>query len=123
MQNLDTKNAESRYQKGDFGHLNTTKRTSRYQKRRTPTLVGEDCGKPFYLQSELFCLQLSFFAYSPLRCFLDTLSHCKQRSLLASKEAPSVSKKAPIVSRKAEIVSKKAQKKLKLSTVSKKAPL
>ena len=34
-------------------------------------------GKPFYLQLELFCLQLSFFAYSPLRPLLDALSHCK----------------------------------------------
>ena len=28
-------------------------------------------GKLVYLQLELFYLQLSFFAYSPLRCFLD----------------------------------------------------
>ena len=27
-----------------------------------------------------FCLQLSFFAYNPLRPLLDTLSHCKQKS-------------------------------------------
>ena len=33
-----------------------------------------------YLQLELFCLQLSFFAYSPLRPLLDALSHCKQKS-------------------------------------------
>ena len=37
-------------------------------------------GKLFYLQLELFCLQLGFFAYSSLRCLLDTLSHCKQKS-------------------------------------------
>ena len=37
-------------------------------------------GKLFYLQLELFCLQLSFFAYSPLRPSLDALSHCKQKS-------------------------------------------
>ena len=37
-------------------------------------------GKLFNLQLELFCLQLSFFAYSPLRLFLDALSHCKERS-------------------------------------------
>ena len=37
-------------------------------------------GKLFYLQLELFYLQLSFFAYNPLRCFLDTISQCKQRS-------------------------------------------
>ena len=37
-------------------------------------------GKLFYLQLELFCLRLSFFAYSPLRPFLDALSHCKQKS-------------------------------------------
>ena len=41
--------------------------------------------KLFYLQLELFYLQSwSFFAYSPLRCFLDTLSHCKQRSSIVS---------------------------------------
>ena len=28
-------------------------------------------GKLFYLQLELFCLELSFFAYSPLRRLLD----------------------------------------------------
>ena len=37
-------------------------------------------GKPFYLQLELFRLQLSFFACSPLRPLLDALSHCKQKS-------------------------------------------
>ena len=37
-------------------------------------------GKLFYLQLELFCLQLSFFAYSPLRLLLEALSHCKQKS-------------------------------------------
>ena len=42
-------------------------------------------GKLFYLQLQLFYLQLSFFAYSPLRCFLDMLSHCKQRSSHVSK--------------------------------------
>ena len=36
---------------------------------------------------ELFCLQSSFFAYSPLTCFLDALSHCKQkRSSTVSKK-------------------------------------
>ena len=37
-------------------------------------------GKFFYLQLELFCLQLSFFAYSALRPLLDAVSHCKQRN-------------------------------------------
>ena len=32
------------------------------------------------LQFEHFSLQLSFFAYSPFRCLLDTLSHCKQKA-------------------------------------------
>ena len=36
--------------------------------------------KLFYLQLELFCLQLSFFAYSPLRPLLDALCHCKHNS-------------------------------------------
>ena len=36
-------------------------------------------GKLFYLQLELFCLQLSFFACSPLRPLLDALSHCKEK--------------------------------------------
>ena len=38
---------------------------------------GASWGKLFYLQFELFCLQLSFFAYSPFGCLLDALSHCK----------------------------------------------
>ena len=52
----------------------------------------------FYLQLELFCLQLSFFAYSPLRPLLDALSP------IVSKEGKTVSKKAPTVSRKAKMV-------------------
>ena len=39
-----------------------------------------DFGESFLLVVELSCLQLSFFAYSLLRYFLDALSHCKQRS-------------------------------------------
>ena len=37
-------------------------------------------GSFFYLQLELFCLQVSFFAYSPSRSLLDALFHCKQKS-------------------------------------------
>ena len=37
-------------------------------------------GKLFYLQLELFCLQLSFVAYSPSRPLVDALSYCKQKS-------------------------------------------
>ena len=43
-------------------------------------ISGQIRGKLFYLQLELFCLQLSFFAYSRLRPLLDALSHCKQKS-------------------------------------------
>ena len=46
----------------------------------TSWLYGNsDWGKSFYLQLELIYLQSSFFAYSPLMCFLDTLSHSKQQ--------------------------------------------
>ena len=69
-------------------------------------------GSFFYLQLELLCLQLSFFANSPLRPLLDALSHCKQKAPTVSKITKSVSKKAPIVSKKA-----------KMATASKKAPL
>ena len=55
-------------------------------------------GKLFYLQLELFAYGLSFFAYSPLRPLLDTLSHCKQKTPIVSKEAKTVSKKARTVS-------------------------
>ena len=51
-------------------------------------------GKLFYSQLELFCLQLSFFAYSPERLLLDALF-------------PTVSKKAPIVSKEAKTVEAK----------------
>ena len=37
-------------------------------------------GKFFYLQLELFCSQLSFFAFSPWRRLLDARSHCKQKN-------------------------------------------
>ena len=44
-------------------------------------------GKLFYLQLELFCLQLRFFAYSPLTRLLDALSsHCKQKLQLSAKK-------------------------------------
>ena len=79
------------------------------QPRNSPKIKG---GKLFYLQFELFCLQLSFFAYSSLRPLLDALSHCKQKAPILSKKAKIVSKKAPTVS-----------KELKFSAVSKEAPL
>ena len=44
---------------------------------RTQGVVLIFWGKLFYLQLELFCLQLGIFAYSPL---LDALSHCEQKS-------------------------------------------
>ena len=44
-QNLDTKK-RSRYQKGDLGHLDTTKKTSRYQKKMHPKI--EACTKLLY---------------------------------------------------------------------------
>ena len=75
-------------------------------------------GEIFLLTVGACLLELRFFAYSPLRCFLDAHSHCKQRS-------STVSKKAPIVSKKARIVSKKAPKhncKQKSSVVSRKLP-
>ena len=61
-------------------------------------------GKSFLLAVGAFCLQLSFFAYSPLRLLSDALSHCKQKAPTVSKDAKTVSEKAPIVSKKAKIV-------------------
>ena len=52
-------------------------------------------GKLFYIQLELYCWQLSFFAYSLLSCLLEALSHCKQKISIASEKAPTVSKKLP----------------------------
>ena len=51
-------------------------RAARLQNEIAPDFLG---GKLFYSQLELFCLQLSFFAYSPLRPLLDALSHCKEK--------------------------------------------
>ena len=49
--------------------------------KNLPTLKVQNLlGTFLYLQFELFWLQLIFFAYSPLRCLLDALSHCKQTS-------------------------------------------
>ena len=61
-------------------------------------------GKLFYLQLKLLCLQLSFFAYSPLKPLLDKLSHCKQDSSNCKQKAKIASVKAPIVSKKAKII-------------------
>ena len=41
----------------------------------------------------LFTYSRSFFAYSPMRCLLDALSICKQRSSTVNKRAPLASKK------------------------------
>ena len=49
-------------------------------------------GNSSYLQLELFCLQLSFFAYSPLGCFLDTLSRCRQESFNCKQKTKKVCK-------------------------------
>ena len=72
-------------------------------RRKTRFLAG-GC---LLLTARAFYLQLSFFAHSPLRCFLEThthtLAHCKQRS-------STVSKKARIASNRAQIVSKEAPK-------------
>ena len=72
-------------------------------------------GKPFYLQFELFYLQLSFFADSALRCFLDTLYRCKHRSSILNQKrsnckykSPNCKQKSWAVSRKLPIASKKA---------------
>ena len=46
-----------------------------------PRIMNLSGGKLFYLQLEFFCLELSFFACSPLRPLLDALSHCKQKSI------------------------------------------
>ena len=50
------------------------------KQNRTRTLLISQREKFVYSQLELFCLQLSFFAYSPLRPLSDALSHCKQKS-------------------------------------------
>ena len=75
-------------------------------------------GGSFLLTVGAFYLQLSFFAYSPLRCWLDALCHCKQRSSTVSKKAPIVSKRAPIVSKKVP----KHNCKQRSSTVRRKLP-
>ena len=66
-------------------------------------------GEVFLLTVGFFCLQLSFFAYSPLRPSLRRTSH------LVSKKTPTLSNKAKTVSKNAPLVSKK----LNFSTVSK----
>ena len=82
-------------------------------------LAKKDGGKLFYWQLELFCLQLSFFAYSPLRPFLEALSHCKQKApTVSNKKAKAVSKIAPTVSKKAKTVTVSKES----STVSGKPP-
>ena len=44
-------------------------------------IFGKGGSLCIYSQSVFFFhLQMSFPAYSPFRCFLDTLSHCKKRS-------------------------------------------
>ena len=57
---------------------------------RTQKLTSRDSdnsqrGKFVNLQLAPFCLQSSFFAYSPCGCLLDGFSHCKRRSSIVSK--------------------------------------
>ena len=54
-----------------------------------------------------FCLQLSYFAYSPFRC-LDTHSHFRQTFLFACKTV--VSRKTLIASQKLQLQGEKAAK-------------
>ena len=46
--------------------------------------------RAFYLQFELFCLQLSFFAYGGKVYLRSTSTDCKQRSSTVSKKAPTL---------------------------------
>ena len=56
--------------------------TGQKNKAQTFLVNPQKCGGSFfYLQLELSCLQLSFFACGPLRPLLDALSHCKQKNL------------------------------------------
>ena len=55
----------------------TTKNSAEQTSMRTKWFKHR--GK-FFTYSWSFLLQLSFFAYSPLRHLLDALSHCKQKS-------------------------------------------
>ena len=43
------------------------------------SLSTRSWGKASLLTAVVFCLQLSFFAYSLLRCLLDAFSHCQQK--------------------------------------------
>ena len=63
---------------GQFGRGNTTSRVPPTSQDPSPLLIKK--GEAFLLTVGVFCLQLSFFAYSPWRPLLDALSHCKQKS-------------------------------------------
>ena len=76
--------------------------------KKTPTIIlGQAClgallrnnfsagGSFFYLQLELLCLQLIFFAYNPLGCFLDALSHCKQKNSNCKQKSSNCKLKKP----------------------------
>ena len=66
-------------------------------------------GKLFYLQLELLCLQLSFFAWSSSRPFSDDFPTASKKAPTVSEKAKNVSKKAKIASKKAPIVSEQAK--------------
>ena len=80
-----------------FWHVVSTPKTGKYAPR---VRAHEKSGETLLLTVGVFSLQLSFFAYSPLRCFLDILSRCKQRSSTVSKSTRTVSAKAEAVSKK-----------------------
>ena len=47
-------------------------------------------GEVFYLQLEFFCLQLRFFAYSPLGAYSTQFPTCKQKIAIVSKKTKAV---------------------------------
>ena len=64
-------------------------------------------------------VQLSFFAHIPLRCFIEALSHCKQKTPIVSKKLELQAKKLPntIVSKKLHCKQKASNCKQKRSIV------
>ena len=93
--------------------------TKNPQKYTFPAKCRKRGGSFLTYRWSFFCVQLSFFAYSPLlRPFLDVLSAVSKEAPTVSKNAETVSKKAPTVSKRAEIVNCKQ----KSSTVSRKLP-
>ena len=102
----------------DFNFMELDRWSCRYTRywghkiHRITKQFQNDFGGAYTLTAAAFRLQLSFFAYSLLRCLLDTLSHCKQKAPLVSQKSSNCKQKRSNCKKKAPTERKSSQTQL-----------